>query len=419
MPFPDATKGTEAAMTRRAADRARIADIDAQILEIERSILVLRIEKDLVQERLDSYTYPVLTLPIEITSKIFTQFLPLYPQCPPSTGLRSPTLLTHICSEWRGIALATPALWRAIYLHLTKSSFWGYADIRDSESDKSYRDEQKNNLLHLWMAISGSYPLSIRINSKIDDIPQCLETLTLHRARWEHLHAEWISGDTPPFLCDPMPLLRQLEVLFSADRDLITLGNAPLLRSASVTCYTVFPIILPWTQLTSLKLRGYFWEFTPILRHTVHLVHCELTLFRGGPYYGPGFDIQIQSLQSFLLMVDDTEEEDGHASKPEFLTTFIFPTLHTLQIPDEFLKEDFIDTLISFISKSRCALQRLYITGKRTTTRAAYRRALPSIPEVSFHRSSTEPVDDSNEEDSGSKSEEDASDAGGGDSETE
>jgi hypothetical protein len=118
-------------------------------------------------------------------------------------------------------------------------------------------------------------------------------------------------------------------------------------------------------------------------------------------------------------MVDDTEEEDGYASKPEFLTTFILPSLHTLQIPDEFLKADFIDTLISFISKSRCPLQRLYITGKRTTTRAAYRRAFPSIPEVSFHRSSTEPVGDSDEEDSGSELEEDASDAGGGDSEAE
>ncbi|KAF8194793.1 hypothetical protein K438DRAFT_808811 [Mycena galopus ATCC 62051] len=406
-------------MARRAADRARIANIDAQIFEIGHSILVLRIEKDLVQKRLDSYTYPVLTLPVEITSKIFSQFLPLYPQCPPSTGLRSPTLLTHICSEWRGIALAIPALWRAIYLHFTNSSFRDYVDIGDCESDKLYRDEQKNNLLRLWMAISGSYPLSIRIKSDIADIPQCLETLTSHRARWEHFHAEWISGDTPPFLCDPMPLLRRLEVLFSADRNLVTLGNAPLLRSASVTCYTVFPIILPWTQLTSLMLRGYFWEFTPILRHTVHLVHCELTLFRDGPYYGPGLDIQIQSLQSFRLMVDDTEETGGYASQPEFLTTFVLPTLHTLQIPDEFLKADFIDTLISFISKSRCALQRLYVTGKRTTTRAAYRRALPSIPEVSFRRLSTEPVEGSNEEDSESESEEDASNAGECDSETE
>ncbi|KAJ7829626.1 hypothetical protein B0H13DRAFT_2372446 [Mycena leptocephala] len=235
-------------------------------------------------------------------------------------------------------------------------------------------------------------------NSNIADIPQCLEILALH------LPLRPDAASSPAG---------------SAGRDLVTLGNAPLLRSASVTCYTVFPIILPWTQLTSLKLRGYFWEFTPILRHTVHLVHCELTLFRDGPYYGPGLGIRIPSLQSFLLMVDDTEEEDGYTSKPEFLTTFTFPTLHTLQIPDKFLKADFIDTVISFISKSRCALQRLHITGKRTTTRAAYRRALPFIPEVSFYRSSTEPVNDSNEEDSGSESEEDDSDAGGGDSETQ
>ncbi|KAJ7641164.1 hypothetical protein FB45DRAFT_712335, partial [Roridomyces roridus] len=57
---------------------------------------------------------PVLTLPNEITSEIFVHFLPPYPVCPPMTGLDSPTSLTHICRQWREIALATPKLWRAI-----------------------------------------------------------------------------------------------------------------------------------------------------------------------------------------------------------------------------------------------------------------------------------------------------------------
>ncbi|KAJ7207524.1 hypothetical protein GGX14DRAFT_396342 [Mycena pura] len=346
---PGSKSSALVASRRRAADRARIADIDTQILAIQRSILALQSERDLVQERLDSYVYPVLTLPIEITSKIFSQFLPLYPQ---SSGGASPSPLPRSGEQY----------------------------ICTSQTPRPPRQR----------VYQVTWPTSLNVWKP---------------SLWEHLHAEWMTGTTPSFLGDPMPLLRQVEVLFSTDRKLVTLGNAPLLRSASVTCYTVFPTILPWTQLTTLKLRGFFWEFTPILQHTVHLVHC-----------GPAFDIQIQSLQSFRLMVDDSEEEDGHASNPEYLTSFNFPSLHTLQIPDEFLKADFIATLVSFMSISRCALQRLYITGKRTAARAAYRRAL-SIPEVSFHRTSTEPVHDSDEEDPGTEPEED--DAGGGESETE
>ncbi|KAJ7629983.1 aspartic peptidase domain-containing protein [Mycena polygramma] len=100
------------------ADRARIADIDLQILELEASVNALKKEKTTVQRRLDAYTYPVLTLPNEITSEIFVHFLPVYPKAPPPIGPLSPHLLCQICQKWRDIALATPALWRAISLPL-------------------------------------------------------------------------------------------------------------------------------------------------------------------------------------------------------------------------------------------------------------------------------------------------------------
>ncbi|KAJ7834594.1 hypothetical protein B0H13DRAFT_1467448, partial [Mycena leptocephala] len=89
----------------------RVVDIDAEILDLERSLFALRNEKALLQHRLDSYKYPVLTLPNEIVSEIFIHFLPIYPFCPPLTGILSPNLLTQICRRWREIALATPGLW--------------------------------------------------------------------------------------------------------------------------------------------------------------------------------------------------------------------------------------------------------------------------------------------------------------------
>lgn len=52
-----------------AEDRARIADLEAQILDLET-------QKAVVQERLDAYKYPVSTLPNEIISEIVVHFLP-------------------------------------------------------------------------------------------------------------------------------------------------------------------------------------------------------------------------------------------------------------------------------------------------------------------------------------------------------
>jgi hypothetical protein len=60
------------------ADRARVARlaaVEAKILDLERSLPRLRAEKSLAQERLESFKYPVLTQPNEITSEVLIHFL--------------------------------------------------------------------------------------------------------------------------------------------------------------------------------------------------------------------------------------------------------------------------------------------------------------------------------------------------------
>ncbi|KAJ7796355.1 hypothetical protein B0H14DRAFT_3887671 [Mycena olivaceomarginata] len=175
-----------------AADRARIVDFDAQIQDLERSLSVLRNQRAVVQERLDSYKYPVLTLPNEIVCEIFIHFLPVYPSCPPLAGSRSPILLTHICAEWRKIALAFPTLWRAI------------------EISKSYNDP---TCVASALDRSGFCPLSIRVDElyiDLDDVRSVLAAILLHRARWEYLSLRLI-GDADsdyPDIGGPMPLLQ-------------------------------------------------------------------------------------------------------------------------------------------------------------------------------------------------------------------
>ncbi|KAJ7894003.1 hypothetical protein B0H13DRAFT_1557430, partial [Mycena leptocephala] len=112
--------------------------------ELERALAGLRAEKTVLQGRLDSYKYPVLTLPNEIISEIFIQFLPVYPLCPPFIGILSPNTLTQICHKWREVALATPALWRAIGLSDHRISF-----------------EQQRHITVTWLKRSRHCPLSI------------------------------------------------------------------------------------------------------------------------------------------------------------------------------------------------------------------------------------------------------------------
>ncbi|KAJ6577976.1 hypothetical protein B0H19DRAFT_1122042 [Mycena capillaripes] len=131
------------------ADRARVASIKAQISALEHSISQLRIEKSLVQERLASYRYPVMTLPNEIVCEIFMHFLPTYPDAPPLAGISSPTLLTQICRGWRDIALRTPALWRALTTY---------------ESDIIIPTREEARIIAIWINRSRSCPLSLRFD---------------------------------------------------------------------------------------------------------------------------------------------------------------------------------------------------------------------------------------------------------------
>ncbi|KAJ7700321.1 hypothetical protein B0H17DRAFT_251208 [Mycena rosella] len=200
---PSATGATEATAGERAADRACVEVLEAQILALQLAIGALQQEKDLVQGRLNAYKYPVLTLPNEIVSEIFVHFLPVYPQRSPLIGPRSPALLAQICRKWRDIALSTPALWRAVRLTLKKKR----------------RLEQQLRLLESYLEHSGSCRLSIELWSNSGDAHSPTrelpfrQTLARHHARWEHLKL-YTSTHSLSSIEGPLPLLRCLQIGF-------------------------------------------------------------------------------------------------------------------------------------------------------------------------------------------------------------
>ncbi|KAF8153606.1 hypothetical protein K438DRAFT_1987572 [Mycena galopus ATCC 62051] len=141
------------------ADRASIVRLEAQIFDLQRSterlILELRAQQAVVQRRIDSYKYPVLTLPNEMVTAIFLHFSPIYyPHCRHRIGGFSTRLLTQICRRWREVALAMPDLWRAIY----------FTDPGAS----GIRLEQQHHLAHLWLTWSQHRPPPLEIEMRME-----------------------------------------------------------------------------------------------------------------------------------------------------------------------------------------------------------------------------------------------------------
>ncbi|KAJ6492587.1 hypothetical protein C8R47DRAFT_1195337 [Mycena vitilis] len=353
--------------TMLEADCARIAKFQTQpeILHPGRALSAeLPIVQSEVREPPGSYKYPVLALPNELISEIFLRFLPPYPDFPPLKGLLSPTLLTHICRQWRDIALSTPQLWSAI------SSF-----------DNNWEGRELP-IVKLWLERSHYCPLSIKLGTETagaDD--KLVEAVIPHRARWRYLKID-LEGHDSCIFDGPMPLLRHLQLVVDAPFETLVNGfsfqDLPLLRTVALNDYAL-PVTLPWTQLTSLALFDmYPSELVPILVQTRNLVHCELHVdFRAPEYREVWRDITLESLESLVL------KHHGPWPTKDFLPTLIVPALRTLQLPESLLTPNPIGSLRAFISKSGCPLEELHLTGKISVALPSYRQTFSSLRKLS------------------------------------
>jgi hypothetical protein len=365
------------------ADRARIADIDAQILAHQpgNALTLLKTERECIQQRLDSYKYPILTLPYEITSEIFVHFLPVPPLFPPTRGILSPAVFTLVCRTWREIALTTPALWSAISV--------------------SKAEMMSADCLHTWLARSRSHPLSIRIDEGFDEsksFTQFLEAIAAHSARWKHLDATIPPSDLAFFtgamesLCT---LALQLRSGRTAPTDLVAFAEVPRLRTATL-CYSAASAVrLPWAQLTSLTLNTLLpAEYSTILKQAINLVYCNLDIYDDGDNETHPGDVTLRRLETLVL----AEADILHHEPVAYLDLFILPALRRLQLPELFLGPQPLHNLRSFISRSQCTLQEVRVTYPKPTSNVAYRTEFPSIPSFLMGPHPEESSDDSDGE---------------------
>ncbi|KAK7055859.1 F-box domain-containing protein [Favolaschia claudopus] len=383
-------------MTSLTTDSARILDIDTEISQFERPVAQLRLEN----------VYPVLSLPNEIVSEIFIHFLPAYPNRPPLTGLRSPTLLTHICAKWRYIALSTHALWRAFTLRFA---------FNDAQTIQHQID-----LAESWLSRSGSYPLSVQIDdSKTEaDLPpeESFLAIAAQRGRLEYFGYNNHARENVLLIPGSLTLLRHLDLDLSSaitNKLAVTSEEAPVLRSASLAAFASARVSLPWRQLTSLTLKRVFEiECIQVLQETENLVACELWILPAGlPAAGQAdYDIVLPRLHSLVLNGLGPCRLHAWQHPDLFLRCFVTPALRRFETLNCFLGRDPIASVASLISKSACTLEGLCIMHEKERLRlyepeeklpheteelvvrlSDYCHAFPSIPKIFVRLQGDEP----------------------------
>ncbi|KAJ7448354.1 hypothetical protein FB451DRAFT_1567279 [Mycena latifolia] len=337
--------------------RSLVVDIERQVADLELQLARLRVEKEGVLASLDSIIYPVLTLPPEITSEIFLQYV---------TTFNSPLPLAGVCRAWRAIALSTPRLWTGFCLGPHRPDGWP--------------PEPLYQLLQCWYSRAGSLPLTLRLRlrrSGSQDV--LLSILAQYSSQWtaldikSHVPIPFPSANTgTPY--SSLEILK-LDVHRWADDDptcITAFLNASRLRKVRLPNLTIAQISLPWSQLTSLDLWGQsLEECFDILAQTPNLENLTLaSTWSEEPELIP---LTLPLLRSLSLM---------HNPDLELFDLFTLPALERLELYE--ISTHGAAAVRSLIARSHCSIRSLVLNQTPFTEAYHCFWSLASLTEVSL-----------------------------------
>ncbi|KAF7294081.1 hypothetical protein MKEN_01454700 [Mycena kentingensis (nom. inval.)] len=178
---------------------------------------------------LQASTFPVLTLPNELTSLIFIACLPNAGGVRPSAK-RAPLVLLGICRHWRSVALHTPELWASLDLEICRGPRYTIALIAGSW-----------DALRTWFLRANKRRLALTIHQS-----DCWDTRSYKSACWSQsfdrafdVQNVWsLQADCSPSQfrailsrATSLPTLRQLSGPLETNDLLDLFTRAPNLRS--------------------------------------------------------------------------------------------------------------------------------------------------------------------------------------------
>ncbi|KAJ7165745.1 hypothetical protein C8R46DRAFT_996835 [Mycena filopes] len=308
---------------------------------------------------LAAVTYPVLTLPPEITSGIFSACLPTDSEgflCPaPHTA---PLLLAQICRHWREVALSMCELWSSM------DPVDPYRCIASA-------------LVESWFTRAKLHSLSLRL-----DVPHLVFIPSISdRLRRMFLTTTDLE-DLKPF--PPFPELQHLQLIRCKERGEETneadvtalLKNTPRLHKLALDAFPVgsIPFIASLTSLEidqpiTLKMFSRTLTHLPLLAHLCCALTGDTKGATGPPITRPHLrSLLLMSnnftrpyLRSLLLMSNNFDNSPHNTLALTFLT---LPTLNRLEIAG---KLD-LEVILALAARSSCRLHHLGVDLSSSTT---------------------------------------------------
>ncbi|KAJ7474272.1 hypothetical protein FB451DRAFT_1248464 [Mycena latifolia] len=243
--------------------RTRLAELDAEVDALEARLHVLAEERRRVIRSLDSITYPVLTLPPEITAHIFSHYVDNPHIGRTNTPGRGPLLLASVCREWRNICLSVGSLWASLRIYPTPID-------RDVEEFLSF--------IRCWLSRAGRQPLDLQVFGA-QYTSEMFSAISHHSPQLRTLHLTLGHPFSFPNadIRGRIPSLTKLAVTILNDWDeepvmLTAFSDAPALRDAQLSGASLRWISLPWVQLTHLELSDdSLSAYVDVLRQTPNL----------------------------------------------------------------------------------------------------------------------------------------------------
>ncbi|KAJ6512366.1 hypothetical protein DFH09DRAFT_1288284 [Mycena vulgaris] len=330
--------------TQLARIQSEIARQQKQVSLDKKALDALEQEQRSVEDGLALAIYPIVTLPNEITSRIFIDCLPSHGRVRPSPHT-APLILVQICRQWREIALSTCQLWSSIFLQIS-----------------SMDGDRAHNLLEHWISRAKGHPLSLGLHTNYQALPPAVLALLPSRSvqiKWLELHL--IPGEFRQLFTPhtPFPLLHHLAISHPSDG---TLGGLlkyiPGLREIRLLG-EITKIRLSLPLLTSIEIRDSISanKFLTVLNAYPLLEHLKCTVSGRPSSTGAPKPTTYPQLRSLVL--GDGMGMGFYGGPRSFfvLDLLTLPNLRRLELLDESKPK----TVLSFLSRSRCVIDHFLI----------------------------------------------------------
>ncbi|KAJ7135821.1 hypothetical protein C8R44DRAFT_729373 [Mycena epipterygia] len=224
------------------SQRKELADLQISIPRQRFLLIKLEEREAAVRAELDAFIFPVLTLPLEITTEIFLH----YASGAHNYNFRFPDkdvlLLLMVCRAWRTLALSVPALWATL--------------DAGAHPDRNPPGEMQQ-MIDTWFSRAGALPLSFTwFGGAVE--PQINAIIRRHSPRLQFLNLGIFTGCISHLIDNiPFPLLRSLDLGNYAGTTptlpVLTFREAAQLRHVTLENIPPPSLILPWELVENFR----------------------------------------------------------------------------------------------------------------------------------------------------------------------